>query len=139
MDNTFWSEFLLKMANAMIPVLQWALPIMLASFTAVAVQWFRVLEAKLKAEKPTEYAKLEWLCNNAVIIAEQMKLANLIEDKKKWAVDYVQKKVDEQGLKFDVATIEQEIEKAVYGEITKQPVPLAIPAPALPPVNTNMQ
>jgi len=51
------------------------------------------------------------------VIAEQMNLGKLIEDKKAWAIAYVQAQADKTGLKFDIEEIENMIEKAVYQEI----------------------
>ena len=46
-----------------------------------------------------------------------MNLGKLIEDKKAWAIAYVQAQADKTGLKFDIEEIENMIEKAVYQEI----------------------
>lgn len=113
-DNSFWQNFL----NDLIPVLVPIVGVLLSSLVAVAVQYFRLLEAKIAKEKPKAYDILVSICIDAVKIAEQMQLAKLIDDKKKWAVEYVQKKSEEAGLKIDVATIEEQIEKAVYEELT---------------------
>ncbi len=118
MDQAFWSKLGLDLVNVMVPVLMTALPIVLTALFGLMVQQIRLLQAKIQQENPTAYSKLESLCTNAVLIAEQMKLGGYIDDKKKWAVEYVQGEVNKLGLIVDVSKIEEEIEKAVYLSIT---------------------
>jgi len=105
-----WTE----LGNTLIATL---IPILVPFLVALCVQGIRLLQAKIKAEQPTTYEKLEKLCSDAVLIAEQMNLGKLIEDKKSWAVAYVQAQADKTGLKFNIEEIELMIEKAVYQEL----------------------
>ena len=119
MDTNFWSEFGMALLNAIIPVLVTAMPVLMTALVALLVQYIRLAQEKIKAAKPDEYAIFERICEKAVYIAEQLKLAGFIEDKKAYAINYVQKKIDETGIKIDLAMIEEEIERIVFEELNK--------------------
>ena len=114
MDSVFWQSFLVSLINAIIPVLLTALPLVLTAIFGLIIQYIRLVQAKIQKENPTEYSKIEFIAKNAVLIAEQMKLGGLIEDKKKYALEYAQRELDKIGIKLNVEQLAEEIEKAVY-------------------------
>lgn len=114
MDTVFWQGLLISVINAIIPVLLTSLPLILTALFGLIVQYIRLLQAKIQKENPTEYQKIELIAKNAVLIAEQMKLGGLIEDKKKYALEYAQRELDKIGIKLNVEQLAEEIEKAVY-------------------------
>lgn len=96
------------------------LPVLLSALAAVAVNYFRLLEQRIKNEKPDLYKVLDLLVKQGVSAAEQLGLNGQIEDKKAYALKYVQDMLNQYGLKeIDVAIIEAKIEAAVFDEITK--------------------
>jgi len=102
----------------MIPVLVTAVPVVLTALTGLLVQYIRIQQAKLKALYPTKYQKVEEFAVWAVKIAEQLGVKGLIEDKKQYAIAYVQAKCDAENIEIDIAELEDIIEKAVFEEIT---------------------
>jgi hypothetical protein len=113
-----WNKFWIDMVNAVIPVIAPALVALSAAAAGLLVQYIRLVEEKIKAERPDEYAQIEFIARNAVLIAEQLNIAGFVKDKKAWAVDYAQKELDKIGISADLETISNEIEKAVYEELT---------------------
>jgi len=95
------------------------LPVLAAFLAGLAVQGIRWLNAKIKSEKPKEYEILAFLANAAVKAAEQAKVGELIENKKEFAIAYVEKWMGSYGFTFDLDSIAEEIERAVYDEINK--------------------
>lgn len=106
--NTFLEEFL-----------KIVLPVLATLLAGLAIQGVRWLEEKIKSERPDIYMTLSWLASAAVKSAEQAGAAGLIEDKKKYALDLIQKRLVEYGITVDISEIEAEIEKAVFEEINK--------------------
>jgi LL-H family phage holin len=102
------------------------LPVLVSALAAVAVNYFRLLEQRIKNEKPDLYKVLDVLVKQGVSAAEQLGLNGEIADKKTYAIKYVQDMLNQYGLKgIDVSVIEAKIEAAVFDEITKsKPLPL---------------
>ena len=109
MNNDFWQAFLVNLVNVLLPVIVTSLPVIATALTALLVQYIRLVQAKISKEYPSQYEVLESICKNAILIAEQMKIGGLIEDKKKFAVDYVQKELESKGIVIDMEKIEQDI------------------------------
>ena len=114
MGENFWNEILINLINALVPVFIVALPALATALVGLAVQYIRYLQAKIRNENPTQYEILEVIVDNAVMIAEQLYKTQEIQDRKQWAIEYVQKKAKESGIKIDVDFIAEEIEKAVF-------------------------
>ena len=123
-----WNAFFVNLVNAALPVVTPLIISLLVALLGLAVQQIRLVEAKIKITNPTEYQQLASVCRSAVIVAEQSNIAGLVADKKAFAVEYAQKEMDRLGIKIDVSDIEQEIEKAVYTEITSNPPSLPTPS-----------
>lgn len=119
MDNMFWQGFLVSLINAIIPVLLTSLPLVMTALFGLIIQYIRLVQAKIKNENPKEYEKIESITRSAVLIAEQMKIGGVIQDKKKYAIEYAQRELDKVGIKMDLYRISEEIEKAVYLEFNK--------------------
>lgn len=102
------------------------LPVLVSAVAAVAVNYFRLLEQRIKNEKPDLYKVLDILVKQGVSAAEQLGLNGEIADKKAYAIKYVQDMLAQYGLKgIDVSVIEAKIEAAVFDEITKnKPLPV---------------
>jgi len=118
MDPNFWAEFGMNMANAVAGVMVWALPVLVTALVGLVVQFIRVQQAKLKGMYPSQYEMLGKVAATAVKIAEQLGVKNLIENKKQWAIDYVQVEVNKLGLEVSMEEIANIIEKALFDEIT---------------------
>jgi hypothetical protein len=88
----------------------------LGTFLAIlALQWIRLLQAKIKAENPALFEQLEWLAALAVKAAEQAGAAGFIYDKKAYAIKFIQDWLAKYNLgDVDVSAIEAAIEAAVF-------------------------
>jgi len=112
------------LTKALADFLAIVLPVLVSALAAVAVNYFRLLEQRIKNEKPQLFVILDVLVKQAVQAAEQLGLNGEIADKKAYAIDYVQKMLDSYGFKdIDVSLIEAKIESAVFAEINKDKVP----------------
>jgi hypothetical protein len=99
----------------------------------IAVVW-----AQIKASKPALAKALADGAPLAVQAAEQLGILKLIDDKKEYAVNYLQSLLDHDGLKnVNVAIVEGAIEAAVHAadfpHLTAEPVaptPVVTPTPS---------
>jgi D-alanyl-D-alanine carboxypeptidase len=107
MDSSFWYNLLQN-------ILLLSLPAIAGAFVAVAVAYIKKLAAQIEAEKPDVFVVLQLFAEAAVQAAEQMNIAGLIEDKKAYALEQVQKWLDEKGIILDASLIEQAIESEVF-------------------------
>lgn len=114
-----WNKFLLDLANACMPVIISGVVALIGAGFALLVQKIRLYEQQLQNEKPSTYEKLEKITKDAVMIAEQLKIANVIEDKKNYAIDYIQKEADKIGLKVNIEQVSDMIEKVVFEELNR--------------------
>ena len=101
-----------------------ALPILVTIIGAYLVQQLRLLEAKLKNEKPDVYAEVVKYATWAVMAAEQLGLTKILEqgyeDKKAFAIAFVVRELELRGIKnIDMQYIADKIEAAVWEEINK--------------------
>jgi hypothetical protein len=116
MTQKFVVDFLYSLAGVLVPVLA----TMVAGY---AIQGIRYLEQKIKNERPDVYATLMFVAKEAVHAAEQSGFAGLVEDKKAFALAYLQRELDARGIKgFDLTTLEDKIEAAVFEEINRNKV-----------------
>lgn len=120
MDAQFWNDLGMELLRAIVPVLVAAVPALAAALLALAVQQIRLIQAKIQKENPTQYQKITQLCEGAVLVAEQLNIAGLIEDRKKYAIEYVQKYANQAGIEVDVLELADEIEKAVFTQLTSK-------------------
>jgi LL-H family phage holin len=96
------------------------LPVLASALAAVAVNYFRLLEQRIKNEKPDVYKILDIIVRQAVSAAEQLGLNGEIADKKAYAIKYVQDMLNAYGFdEIDVALIDAKIEAAVFDELNK--------------------
>jgi len=122
MNQEFWVEFGMKALNALIPVIMWALPLVLTALFGLLVQVIRHKQVEIQAMYPTQYEVVEKIASNAVLIAEQLHLGEFIKDKKEYAIEYVQRELDELGIELEFEKIVEEIEKAVMLEFNREKV-----------------
>ncbi len=113
--NQVFSAFL----NAFLPVV---LPVLFAALAGLAVQYIRLLQAKIKAEYPDVFAQVEWIANAAVIAAEQAKVGELITDKKNYALQVAEAWLKQYNINVDMKVLDAAIEKAVYDVFNSEPV-----------------
>lgn len=121
--DKFWSEFLQSLLIAILPVLA-------SMLVAVLGAQFKLLWAKAKSYNPDMTDMLEWAARIAVHAAEQAGAAELITDKKAYALDVAEKWLATKGLQIDLDLLDAAIEAAVYEEINKDKF-LPYPAPEL--------
>jgi len=110
-------EFLSKLAEGILLALAPVVAGYVASWVIAKARmaWMQFRESN------ADYAyMLESIAAIAVKAAEQAQLAELIDDKKSYAVQTVQAWLDERGFKIDLVVIEAAIEAAVYDEFNKQ-------------------
>lgn len=106
-----WNEFLVKFAFELSKIL---LPVIAGFLVALINTWRRKLLADLEAHSP----ELSWYliegAEMAVQAAEQAGVAGLIDDKKQYALNTLQRYLDSHGLEdFDIDVLEAAIESEV--------------------------
>lgn len=93
------------------------------AFAPLAVAWIigrvRLVWGQLKAERTAEAYVLEELAGMAVKAAEQAKVAELIDDKKTYALSVMESWLEQRGYSINLHAISAAIEAAVYEEFTK--------------------
>ena len=108
--------FLFQLAQGVLLILLPALATMIAGWVLAKakIAWLNFKEAQ------SGWAStLESIATLAVKAAEQLNVAELIEDKKSYAVQVAQLWLNDKGLKIDLAVIEAAIEAAVFDEFNK--------------------
>ncbi|GIU69808.1 MAG: hypothetical protein KatS3mg002_1044 [Candidatus Woesearchaeota archaeon] len=113
MDLEFWSAFAQRFLEIVLPPL-------VALIAGYIVQQIRLLEAKIKNERPDLAYIISFLADSAVKSAEQANLAGYITDKRQYAFDYIKLQLEKQGIKIDPEIIYKEIERAVFDNLTKE-------------------
>lgn len=108
-------------------VLEVVLPVVAAQIVSVLLALFLKFWAEWKQKQPDVVNQVEWLARTAVQAAEQANAAGLIQDKKDFAVDYIQRALSAKGLKLDVSLIMDAVEAAVWTEINS-PITSGMPA-----------
>lgn len=103
------SDFVQAMLLAMAPVL--------GVFVVKAViAWGAKLAAEAKAKQPDLFEQLTWIATTAVKAAEQSGAVQLAEEKKAYAINYVEKWLESKGVTLDIDAIDAAIEAAVWNE-----------------------
>jgi hypothetical protein len=106
------------------------LPVVFSALAAYLIAQARLLWARAKAGKPDLADTLEWVARTAVFAAEQAGAAELILDKKDYAIEVAEMWLESKGLPIDLDMIEAAIEAAVYSEINKDKTPSPTPPDA---------
>lgn len=114
-------EVLLDFASQFLQLfLSFALP----ALASIAASWLiakaKGAWAKFKEDHAGESWVLEQVAIMAVKAAEQAKVAELIDDKKAYALEIAEKRLADYGLKVDLDVIDAAIEAAVY-QVFKEP------------------
>lgn len=108
--NEFWGVFLQNILMAFAPVLA-------SLLAAVLVAQAKMLWARAKQYNPDVTDALEWAARMAVKAAEQAGAADLIADKKAYALDVAEKWLAAKGLTIDLDLLDAAIEAAVFEEL----------------------
>jgi hypothetical protein len=113
MDGQYFLDLLFKIVEG---VLVAAAPLIVGLVAA----WLKAKIDLVKTRAASELSDQQrWLlkvaANVAVDAAEQMKLANLIEDKKEYAIVAAQDYLNAHGININVSVVEAAIEAAVLG------------------------
>ena len=102
-----WGQILTAVLVAVIPTLA-------AVVVKIAWTWAQTKQAQLSSWQPTIGDFVERAATFAVQAAEQSGLANLIQDKKNYAIEVAQKWLQAQGIKgVDLKLLDAAIEQAV--------------------------
>ena len=91
------------------------LRILLPVGIALILKWATELWLKVKEQKPEIAELLQYAVAVATRAAEQEFGGKHGEEKKQYAIEFVQKYLAENGVKVDVSVIASAIESAVYG------------------------
>jgi len=110
MENDFLSMFLQQVALDMLPVLA-------ALAAAALIALAKKLWAEAKAAYPQATDQLEWAAGIAVKAAEQAGGVQLAEEKKAYAVKFIQDWLASNKLNIDVGLVEAAVEAAVWDEL----------------------
>ena len=113
------SELMKYLSAFLEPFLAIVLPLLATFIAGLVVQQIRLLQEKIKNEKPQLYEVLAFLSDAAVQAAEQANLSEYAGGKKDFAIQFVQDRLAIYGLKIDIRLIEEEIERAVFSEINQ--------------------
>ena len=114
--DEFWKAFANSMLMAFAPIIAG----LIAGWLAVTIK--RIWE-QIKVDRPELAYTLERISEIAVRAAEQAGAAGYIEDKKQYAIEFIQNYLDAQGWGvIDVSVIEAAIEAAVYNEFNKDEI-----------------
>ncbi len=122
MDQAFWMGLGVQAINVLVPVVLTALAALITALATLAVQKIKLAAAELKDKQPKVYDFIMTHAQDAVLIAEQLKLNAVIEDKKDWAIKYVQDKADAAGIEVNVEDVANMIEKIVFEEFNRDPI-----------------
>ena len=111
--DEFWKSFANSLLMAFAPIIA----ALVAGWLAVTI---KRIWADIKANKPELAYTLERISMIAVRAAEQAGAAGYIEDKKTYAIEFVQSYLDAQGWGvIDVSVVEAAIEAAVFSEFNR--------------------
>ena len=90
------------------------LKIVLPLFVALIIKWAVELYHKIKTEQPDWTPILEYAAEMAVLAAEQIYGDGQGAEKKKYAIQTIEKLLAEKGIQLNVSVIEDAIEAEVY-------------------------
>jgi len=119
-----WNEILKVALDALSvflqTVLQYALPVLASLAAAWLVAAVKVKWQEWKEKHTASAEVLASIAKIAVQAAEQMKLNQVIDDKKAYALEVVENYLTKLGLKLDVDSIEAAVEAAVMEQFNKE-------------------
>lgn len=95
------------------------LPVLAVAAAGALVALAKRFWAEAKAAYPQATDQLEWAASIAVKAAEQAGGIELAEEKKAYAVQFVEDWLASQGLTIDVGLIDAAVEAAVFSEFKK--------------------
>ena len=111
-----WIEFL---SNVVESVLLAFAPVLAGLIASWLIAKVKTIWAEFKASQAIPSYVLEEIARIVVLAAEQMKLAELIENKKDYAIQTAAEWLEAQGYKINLSAIEAAIEAAVMTEFNK--------------------
>jgi len=109
-------DAMLFLSNFVQAFLLAAAPILAVAVVKAVINWGQKLAAQAKAEQPDLFAQLEWIASTAVKAAEQSGAVELGEEKKAFAINYVEQWLASKGMTLDISVIDAAIEAAVWDE-----------------------
>jgi hypothetical protein len=107
--NDFFSLFVQGLLTLIVPTI-----------AAAGLRWLWLQGSKaweqFRQSQPDVCLQIEWAANMAIKAAEQAGAANLIDDKKAYALDIAERWLAAKGLKVDLDLVAGAIEAEVYKE-----------------------
>jgi len=92
-----------------------AAPLIIA-IAKILLAYAAKLYAQVKASNPDRFEEIEKVAKLVVDAAEQAGLANIITDKKNYAINAAEKMLEEKGLYVDLDVIDAQIEAALFAK-----------------------
>jgi hypothetical protein len=106
----------LVIGEAVTQVLRVLVPVLLA----LVIKWGIEIWRTIKGDRPEWVPIMEYAAEMAVLAAEQIFGKGHGEEKKKYAVETIQRLLDEKGICVDLHVIEDAIEAEVYKWLSKR-------------------
>lgn len=100
-------------------VLGYVLPLLAVSLTGLVVAKIRETWRRIEMKQPDLTYEVMKVTRLAIAAAEQAGAANLINDKKKYALNIAEKWLSDAGIKIDLDLISAAIEAAVFDELNR--------------------
>lgn len=100
-------------------VLGYVLPLLAVSLTGLVVAKIRETWRRIEMKRPDLTYEVMKVTRLAIAAAEQAGAANLINDKKKYALNIAEKWLSDAGIKIDLDLISAAIEAAVFDEFNQ--------------------
>jgi len=107
-------EWNIVLSSVIQKLLEFLLPILAIAVIGILSSWAKLLWQKAKLWNPDATDLLEEAAKIAVTAAEQAGAAELIEDKKSYAMDIAERWLEQHGIVLDIELIDAAIEAAVY-------------------------
>jgi len=112
-----WRDVLMKVVEALAVAL---IPMLVTLAAGQVVKLVQELGNRMRQRNAEAYEMIRLAAREAVKAAEQANLAGLIEEKKQYAIDYVEKYLNRAyGITVDLDVIANAIEAAVYEEFNQ--------------------
>lgn len=100
-------------------VLGYVLPLLAVSLTGLVVAKIRETWRRIEMKQPDLTYEVMKVTRLAIAAAEQAGAANLINDKKKYALNIAEKWLSDAGIKIDLDLISAAIEAAIFAEFNR--------------------
>jgi len=113
-------DAMLFLSNFVQAFLLAAAPILAVAVVKAVINWGQKTLAEAKAAEPKLFEQLTWVATIAVQAAEQSGAVQLAEEKKAFALSFVEKWLESKGIVLDIELIDGAIESAVFTEIKKK-------------------